>query len=640
VNRKSSKVLFIESLSYATLIIAFLFRLVGIDVVIFKSDSISIRGKKTLLNALGMKMVSFPDLLKIDPSVIDGDVQDRITECVDSIFPGYNFFDFFQELFPGVDEVSRKLRIFSRQYVGYNFFDSMSMIHWLENSEYSNNTIISIVSLTPGARYLWKCSNLNSFNMLPPGWWLVQQFILFSKSLFRKLLSRILNRIISGSRQRDTFNENKCGLNGDAEVVYFPHMSIFCGNSYVKDNFYSDDPMSPFHASHIQHIEYDKRANISSDRERAREYMRIDSIQYESLPSVSYKNFISSVVYFFLFICRNIRGFFSLEGANLSSIVGVAGLYLLYRKYFLATSSLKKTKIALVGYDILFPKGLSLALETHGIRTVAIQERIGAPFVNNLSYILDTQLTISSYVDTFIESKRNCFFIKSCIPVGQIRTDHFFDKYKQNSSGAFSYKVVVLDYHVDPDPWMQMRTPIVNWANDRSFREEVLRLADKYPNVAFVFRGKNDAWVRNDYFQDIVQRVDRSKNVRVDRNYKTWNHSYHICSEADLIIAKPTSLAEECMSMGYDVLVADYGTNYSRGISVFFPYSDRGNYCHSFVELERKFVFFMEHGYVVEPSEMKRMIDELFDGLTDGNVQARVQHHLHLMLERDRSKKG
>ncbi len=182
-------------------------------------------------------------------------------------------------------------------------------------------------------------------------------------------------------------------------------------------------------------------------------------------------------------------------------------------------------------------------------------------------------------------------------------------------------------------PGGQRRMPVLNWENDYSFRREILQLADKYPEVEFIFRGKNDDWRCNDYFKDIVQQVDRSKNVRVDTNYKTWNHAYHICSEADLIIAKPTSLAEECMSNGMNVLVADYGSNYSEGISILYPYTDRGNYCQSFAELKNKFEFFMENGYVLTPVEMKKMNTELFDGLTDGNVRRRVQENLHLMLE-------
>ena len=626
-----SAVLFVESLSYPTLIISLLFRLIGIDVVCFNINTNLFVSKENLLHKFGIKLVSFSELPKINPSVIDGDSQDKITKCVDDLFKGDQFFDFFHELFPGIDELNRKLRIFARQYASHGFWDQMSMIHWLENSEYRDSLIFSIVSYQGNVKYLWKDSSLNVFNLVLPGYWIVKRFVSIAKSFVRRILSNILVRDTCDRTLNDVGSVNS-KLEKSAKVVYFPHNSIF-SSAFVKDHFYADDPVSPFHAANIQHIEYDKRSNIADDSKKTCEYVSCNTIQYESLPDVSYKDLFSSIVSFVIFLVRNIHKIIVLDGSSLRSIIGVGVLYMSYRKYLLAISSLNQTKIALVGYDILFPKGLSLALETRNIRTVATQERFSMPFFNDFSYILDTQFTVSSYVDRVIESKSSHFFVKYCIPVGQTRSDYFFKQDKKKTIGDSICRLVVFDFHVDPDPLLQKRSPVINWDNDRSFRQDILRLAELYPDAEFVFRGKNDDWLYNSYFKDIVERVNCSQNIQVDSDFDTWGRSYYLASNADLIIAKPTSIAEECISNGYEVLIADYGINYSKHVSGYYPHSDRGNYCHSFAELKDKVKRFMSRGYVIEPEDMKFMTEEIFGGLTDGNVRNRVQQRLHSILE-------
>jgi hypothetical protein len=278
---------------------------------------------------------------------------------------------------------------------------------------------------------------------------------------------------------------------------------------------------------------------------------------------------------------------------------------------------------------MLLPAGLALALEHHKIKTVALQERFISTFLNSLPYITDVQLTISDFTSSYLKSN-NMSSIGETIPVGFFRTDHFFDKIEQ----VEHLRVVVLDYHVELDDECQRKFyPVVNMVNDIRFREEILDLAESHPNVEFIFRGKNCDWLKSEFHQKVIDRVNSIKNVNVDSDSIKKLRSYHLCASADLIIANPTSLAEECASAGMNVIVVDYGINYTHSLSRWFPESMQDYYCHSFEELKEMFASFIDNNYVISQVKRDKIKTEVFSNLSDGNVRERIQHNLKLIYD-------
>ena len=77
-----------------------------------------------------------------------------------------------------------------------------------------------------------------------------------------------------------------------------------------------------------------------------------------------------------------IRSIFK-ENISLLTIKTISGLYYGYLYYYYALQEFDNVKIAFVGYDILFPVGLSLALESKGIKTIGTQERLMTHFVRS-----------------------------------------------------------------------------------------------------------------------------------------------------------------------------------------------------------------------------------------------------------------
>jgi len=171
----------------------------------------------------------------------------------------------------------------------------------------------------------------------------------------------------------------------------------------------------------------------------------------------------------------------------------------------------------------------------------------------------------------------------------------------------------------------------LNWNNDIKIRNDILSLAENYPNIEFVFRGKNYDWFSNEFHSKVIRRTKKLRNVIVDTNYDDSFRSYHLCSSADLIIARPTSLAEECMSNGMNVIVLDYGINYESSVSRWMPDLLQGYYCHSLVQLNEMFDFFVKNKTVIPDEDNRKIRKNVFSNLTDGKVKERIQYNLNLI---------
>jgi hypothetical protein len=307
----------------------------------------------------------------------------------------------------------------------------------------------------------------------------------------------------------------------------------------------------------------------------------------------------------------------------------MASLYYSYLYYYNALREFDNVKIALVGYDVLFPVSLSLALERNGIKTIAVQERFIQPFHNNYFYVIDTQFTASNYISSLLQSKRESFFVNKYISIGLIRSDKLNKPKSKTNNKSNSKRILVFDYPVQNIFNNQISEPVINWKNDHFFRKEIIKIAKDFDDYQFIVRGKNIEWTNIAYFHDILDEWNNTSNITIDTNYSEFYRSYELCNNIDLIIAKHTSIADECISKGYDVIIFDYGINYSCLMGDFYPKIPGINFCHSYKELRDFMNFFHENGYITNERQKTEIINTLFDGLSDGNVQTRIHQYLN-----------
>ena len=83
----------------------------------------------------------------------------------------------------------------------------------------------------------------------------------------------------------------------------------------------------------------------------------------------------------------------------------------------------------------------------------------------------------------------------------------------------------------------------------------------------------------------INEQLRSQENFAISRDYSRPAESYHLCSEADLVIAKHTSLVDECMSWGIPCLLHDYAENYTRYAQSTLIYLPEKAWVQSFQEL-------------------------------------------------------
>jgi len=562
-----------------------------------------------------------------DISVIDGDWNKVSENCVENLYKSVDVSNDLRIFFPNVKDLKKKLRLIVYQHFDALVSSQQVIITWIKSSIYKDSIMVNFLALKPGAKCVWKSSNLRVFFIFNYLNFfisiLVKMLLAFTNYLIKKVSSELKSKpkkkyLINQFLENTNFHKN--------EVLFFPHGGVVGAGHPPKDHFYSNEIDSPFHPSKIIHLEYDNRTDMNLEIERMKKYLRSNYIYYKRFVkgNISFFNIIRLIIKIFsikkLFDYKNIKSNF----LYYSLVVYTYATFIGYRS---SLTHYKEAKIALVGYDILFPKALAFALESLNIKTISITERFILIYSNNYTFSLDTLLSASESSSKIIK-KSDRFLTNNLYSVGQVRTDKFF--YKDIPKSKYKARVVVLDHHIENDSENQKFEPILNWKNDVNYRNEILFLAELNPEIEFIFRGKNCSWYNNKYHHHIKTKADKLPNVSVDMDYSinSWK-SYNLCASADLIIARPTSLAEECVSKGMDVIVMDYGINYTISVAKFSPKLLRKYYCHSSKHFIEMFEFWKEHGYVITKKLKDQIKSEIFSNLTDGKVKQRVQKYLN-----------
>ena len=409
------------------------------------------------------------------------------------------------------------------------------------------------------------------------------------------------------------------------EVLFFPHQSIFYGDLFIKDHFYSKDKGSIFHPSNILHVEF---GNIDLDEEKSKYYHDngIKTVLFPK-PNISqyYKNFryvINSIgfVNSLSLLRKNVLLFFVLL---LNSVI-----FLTKRKA--VNLSFPSAKIVLVGYEVLFPQIVSLIFESLSVKTVATQERFTASAIyENWPFIIDTYFASSDFACKKIEQSSNKF-VKQCIPIGQVRTD-LIEKFKKSDS-VLDNLIVVFDYHSEKNHYENIKKSIWNWSANKAFYEDMCKLAKKFSDIDIVIRGKSaDDWTKISFFKDTLDKIKSIPNLSISTDYSSPNISYRLASKAKLIIAKHTSIGDELIASGKPVIFYDFSPNIRKGICEEFNYNKADIFVHSYEALESKVENIINENYFLSNAKFLELQKILNNGPADGKVKERIDKELDIL---------
>jgi len=349
---------------------------------------------------------------------------------------------------------------------------------------------------------------------------------------------------------------------------------------FEKLLYYSDDINSYLNKYNILHLDYE---NYPSPEQ---------NLTWVCLNKLKISN--TKIFFKTLFAC--VKTFYLIR--NWSTFLGwllCMHKYKTYIKYCEVIKKFKNLKIAIIDYDILCPKTLILALEKNNIRTFATQERFISAFFNSIGgVILDTYYVASQFIADHIK-KSKYYDVKNIIPVGQYRSDYITSSKTKSIPEEISKAkeegkkiIVAFGYHT-LDHWFESYVdPIKNWTSHINFLEDMIKLSQQLNGIFLILRFKSlDHWVTNSNFKSILEKLNNCENIIISKNF-TPLHAYRLCAHADLVIAKHTSIADECLSKEIPVLFHEYTHNVQKIMSHTFDYSQSNLLCHSYDDLFTK----------------------------------------------------
>ena len=627
-----NKILVVKRLNIFNIFIVIIYKFFKFEIYIFEfSKKIA---NWHLLKFLSLQECNFENCIDIDISRYGGHMGKTIDKIIDE-FVDNEVLESFAKFFVNIEDSHVKNQLFIREYVINTCTRLNNLCIWIDGyfinhkkDEY-NFYLLGDISRVEKKFLTIHFSDLNVKPIFSS-----DLFIVFGMTL--KVLGTIYRRIFAIIDRALTTKSSESNINQQSflsnnvntllyKVLYFPHQSIFYGDLYVKDNFYSKDINSVYYPSNILHIEFE---NITISEGQSK-YYRDNNITTVILPRPRIKKLYSFLIY----ILREI-GLKKILRFLWSDFI-IFTIFLLNSVRFLSTRELIKenynAKLVLVGYDILFPAILSLAFESLKIRTVAIQERFLPTFFPNYPLLVDTYLCNSELVCKIIK-KSNNKFTKNCIPCGQIRSDIIINYQKNITNKKERFTIVAFDFLSHCDFNVNRLDVLVNWRTNASFYKDLCNLAERFPEVDIIVRGKNVDWTKIPFFKDVLNKVNTISNIWIDDDYSKLNMQYKLASISDLVIAKPSSIGDEIIAAGKRVVFYDYIPNSSRYFaSQYFNYNNYNIFAYSYIQLEKMVETVLNGSELLTEAELLDLQVITNNTPADGKVKNRVMENLDII---------
>jgi len=435
------------------------------------------------------------------------------------------------------------------------------------------------------------------------------------------------------------FNTNDVNLKKfeKKSVAFVVHKGLIYGTKdhviFKKSLYYSDDENSSLNKNNILHLDY---SNFSSPEQNLN-WICLRKMKV-SKTKILLKTILASAKTLIL-----IR--------NWSEFLGWLFCIQQYNRYLQYCSVIKKfknLKIALIDYDVLCPKTLILALEKNNIKTIATQERfIHTFYPHECTLIVDTYYAVSEFAADHIKNSKYCN-VKNLIPVGQYRSD-YLTLYKNKNIPAEileakknDKKIIIVLGYSPPHHWFESYISLTHsWSSQINFLDDIIKLSKLFKNTFFVLRYKEISWLACFRFKEIINKINNCENIIISDNYKEAFYAYKLCANTDLVIAKYTSLADECLTKEIPVLFYDYGHNLTKMTSVISNYLSSNLMCHNFEELLERSKSLLFDSSSKLKDEIKKLNETIYHVKNlgeKGNIKNKIIKHLeNLISERKKN---
>ena len=439
----------------------------------------------------------------------------------------------------------------------------------------------------------------------------------------RKFTQAIVDTMACNGSPAVTASPNPRSVSA-SRAALVTHQGLNYGDIFLKTLAYSDRTDSALHPENLLHFDYSGFHSPS------------ENLKWVCLGRQGRLTLLN-LYHAMIAMCRGI-----VRVRCFSQIIGVlllAKIYVSFKSYSRELEAYSELKVALIDYDILCPKALLLAFESRNVKTVAAQERFFVPFYLTFGTVLDTYLCGSEFV-AGVMRQSSAYCVAHYISVGQYRSDILVNARQSPPPKILEVPIVqgrkvitALGFHTHLDWYNSQTDPLLNWTAHRQFLEEMAQLSRDIPNVFIILRFKHIDWVSLPVFAEVVWEIESSENMVISMDYKKPFFSYDLCAHSDLVIAKHTSLGDECLAAGIPVLFHEYTHNTKRLVADAFDYGPARIMCFTYQELlERSKIILSGDPHAMTPDYeyLERIV---YGGLGDGKVRKRIHAHIESLLK-------
>ncbi len=297
-------------------------------------------------------------------------------------------------------------------------------------------------------------------------------------------------------------------------------------------------------------------------------------------------------------------------------------------------------RAAAFGFDTQVPSELAVAFRVAGVSTFAASERPANAADHSAVFSVEVLQTASSYFASAAETNW-AIAIRKAEPLGMWRTDLLREGMLAKSPeciraarAAGRRIAIALPYHL-AHSGAAADDPIATSAPSVAhFLLGMLDLSANRADLHIVIRGKNADWLRDPRFRGIAERIERQSNLEVNTDYRSFNEAYRLCGHADVIIAKPTSLAEETLALGIPTLMHDYSHNLSGYVMGPWSHLPRDVWCLGDAELESKVDWALEADGAQFREWWEPHHRTIYGDMNDGSVRHRARARFEAMIGR------
>ena len=526
----------------------------------------------------------------------------------------------FAGLYPNNADVARKLRIAVQSMSAGQVLTVGQVNCWARAHQGRNHVLIY-----PSVRGLLVFGLVSNVRLLVVPVNLLVEPLIAAAQVMRKIFRSMLDTPTRNKHPVATTPLDS-GIVRISRAVFVTHAGLSYGNLFQKTIFYSDRTDSELHPSNMLHFDY---CGLPSPSEE---------IRWVCLGSER-QAFLAGWFYALAAIVRGIvcvRSF-----AQIMGLLLLARFYAIFMAYSKKLEAYPDLKVALIDYEVLCPKALLLAFESRNVKTVATQERFIGSFCAIAGTIVDSYLCGSEYVAEVMR-KSSAYSVDHYVPVGQYKSDHLFAARQslpplvlQTPIKQGRKIITALGFHTHMDWYRSQSDPWLNWTAHQQFLEDMIRLSRDIPNSFIIIRYKTVDWLSLPVFAETVHEIESSANMAISKDYEKSFFSYDLCANSHLVIAKHTSLGDECLTAGIPVLFHEYTHNFERLLASAFDYSPTRIMCFRYQDLLARVKIILNSDPHAMTPDYEYLKSVVYGGLGDGKVRERIHAHIESMLRDD-----